>query len=366
MRIGFDAKRLFFNKTGLGVYSRNLVRGLTRYHPNHEYYLFAKHAQKSVFFEEFRNLKVCTSATPLWRTWGQTRDIQATGCKIFHGLSHEIPVGLPKQIRSVVTIHDVIFRKEPELFPMIDRWIYDLKWRHSTSRADRIIAVSEHTKKDIQAIYKVAAEKISVVHPPVEFADGESRSHGSLVEIGLNAPLPAEYFLYVGAITERKNLSGILKAYEHLPAQLRIPLVVVGRGGKYFRDIRKMTSNSKLGRNILFLGQVSNQSLSTIYRNAYALIYPSFYEGFGLPIVESLYHGTPVITSNLSSMPEAAGPGGLLIDPKSTGDIANAMQRILEDSELARKLANDGREYVKRFSTECITAQIEAIYHELI
>jgi glycosyltransferase involved in cell wall biosynthesis len=362
MTIGFDAKRLFHNDTGLGTYSRVLLQALGKYYPDHRYLLFAKSPEKSRYFAAFEKFETISSTRALWRTKGMVREIKAEGCEIYHGLSHELPIGIQQtDTKSIVTIHDVIFKTEPHLYPALDRMVYNLKWKHSCQKADIIIAVSEQTKRDLCSYYQVAPQKIRVIPPPI--ADKIILSDG--MEVAKRYHLPQLFYLAVGSITPRKNLLSILKAMLMIDKKKRIPLVIVGRGPQE-RELKNFVLRNKLDQLVIFVGYITDDELPNFYQLAFALIYPSLYEGFGIPIVESLRNKRPVITSNTSSMPEAAGPGALLINPNQPSEIAENMLKLLSDQKCYDQLVDEGYVYTERFSPERICQTQMELYQSLL
>ncbi len=366
MKIGYDAKRLFHNKTGLGVYSRLLVRGLADLNDSNDYFLFVQKPERSKYFSAFKDLTIISSKKIAWRTFGMAKEIANQACDLFHGLSHELPLGIRKtKVPTVVTMHDVIFKKDPSLYPFIDRNIYDLKWRHSCKVADKIIAVSTHTKNDLIDIYKVKEHRIVVIPPPVSDVFLSSDPEPSMITERYN--LPKQFILYVGTINARKNLLGILKAMKILPNAIQVPLVVVGTGlGTYIHTVNDFVHQQDLSHLVHFVGQIPNTDLPRFYHAATALVYPSYYEGFGIPIVEALVCGTPVITSKTSSMPEAGGPGALLIHPDSTEQIAQAIETIITNTDIRLDLINEGCKYVNRFAKEKIATDVMGVYQEIL
>ncbi|MBK8505310.1 MAG: glycosyltransferase family 4 protein [Saprospiraceae bacterium] len=362
MTIGFDAKRLFHNHTGLGVYSRLLIEGLKELHTDDEFILFAKQASSSKYHQGFSHLPIIQSSQMLWRTWMMTKDISKNNCQIFHGLSNELPIGLNRtKIKTLVTIHDVIFKRDPSLYPLIDRTIYNLKWKHSATTSDLIIAVSQSTKSDLSYYYGINEDKIRVIYPPVR----EVPTNQDIGQIINRYKLPKKFFLSVGSLTQRKNIISILKGMLIMKSELRIPLVIIGEGPDK-KILQQFIYDKNLSDLVHFLGHVTDEEVPLFYKAAYALIYPSFYEGFGLPIVEALMSQTPVITSNTSSMPEAAGAGGLLIDPANPEEIAAGMQRLLEDNSYYNQLSIEGNLHAQQFRPNVICSKQLKIYHELV
>jgi len=369
LKIGFDAKRLFNNNTGLGNYSRTLVRNLQHYFPQHEYHLFdarlPKNSNTEYFFDPEKFILHHPSKTaPLWRTWTQSGKINGLGLDIYHGLSHEIPFGISSKTLKMVSFHDLIYEKFPKQFGLWDRNLYKLKYRSAVKRADHVVAISNQTKLDLMEYYDIAAEKISVVyqscHPIFAVEDILPNSLGKLNGID-------DYFLYVGSIIERKGLLAIVLAYAKLDMVQRRPFVVVGGGEKiYNQKVLDMIKYYGLERDFIFLGNIDNEQLVQVYDGSYALVYPSIYEGFGIPVIESLFRGKPVITSDLSSLPEAAGGGALLVNPYDPDDIAAAMVTIQNESTYF-SLADEGFAYVnEQFSAEATARNIMNLYNQLL
>lgn len=372
MKIGFDAKRLFNNYTGLGNYSRTLVSGLSKVFPEHKLYLFTPkkkfHPETRVFFNEpFIVETPKTKFKNIWRTFTSTRTIKKNKLDIYHGLSHELPVGIKKTgVKSVVTIHDLIYKTYPNDFSLIDRMIYNFKFTYACKNADKIIAVSESTKNDIIKFYKVPSEKVEVIYQSCHPQFKVEQEPNTINSVLKTYNLPDEFMLYVGSIIERKNLLNLVKAIEILENKTNLPLVIVGKGKSYLLKVQSYVAKIPIKDRIYFAPPIAFNDLPVLYQKASLFIYPSVYEGFGIPVIEALWSKTPVVTSNISSMPEAAGPGALLCDPTKPESIAENMLKILELPELAKKLVDDGFEYIQKFENEPTTQQLENLYQQLL
>jgi len=371
MRIGFDSKRLFNNFTGLGNYSRTLVRNLGRFFKENDYYLYSpklKRTPETALFLDQRPFYAHGSNSffkSYWRTYSIVDQLKKDKIELYHGLSHEIPIGLRKsKVKSIVTIHDLIFKIYPKLYNYVDRKIYDRKFRHSCFNADKIIAISNNTKSDIINIYGIDADKIEVIYQSCDSIYYESLSEVNSDDVLSRYNIPQEYFLCVGSIERRKNLKLILESYQQLPPEKRIPLVMIGRGKRYGMEISVMIKEKGLERNVHWIYDLKdNLDLKTIYYRSIALLYPSLYEGFGLPIVEAMLCKTPVITSNVSSLPEAGGPDSLYIDPKDPEALTDAINKILDDSGLRERMIKSGQEYAnQKFNERQTTQQIMDCY----
>lgn len=374
MKIGFDAKRLFLNNTGLGNYSRTLVGNLQQFHRENEYHLYSPKIRETAENASFTQppFHLHTPTTPFksyWRTRGIVSQLQQDQLDIFHGLSHEIPIGLAQsKIKTVVTIHDLIFKTNPETYSPIDRFIYDKKWAYSCKNSDAIIAISESTKADIVKYYNVNPDKVSVIYQPCQSLFYKMQSDASLQEIQQSYQIHNDFLLYVGSIQPRKNILNLIKGYALLPKSLQIPLVLIGNGGKYKLKVKALIADLKLEKNVLWLENVTNNyHLQAIYQLAAALVYPSFYEGFGLPVVEALLSKTAVITSNVSSMPEAGGKAAWYVNPHSFEEIGAAMETVLNDEEERKQRVELGFEYAQRqFSCIKLTKDLVNLYENTI
>ncbi len=371
-RIGFDAKRLFNNFTGLGNYSRTLLRNLAEFYPDHAYFLYTPKVTKNEETQFFLNSPLYSVHQPqgqpkgYWRTWGVKRRLRKHKIQLFHGLSHEIPMGIQKtKIRSVVTIHDLVFKHYPHHFPWLDRHLYDFKFRYACENANKIIAISESTKKDIIEFYNIAAEKIEVIYQSCHERFMQEKSPKAIEAALKKYQLPADYFFYVGSVIERKNLLGIVQALELLPNDLKLPLVVIGDGKAYKNKVQEYIARKGLQKQVLFI-KADYDDMPALYQQARVFVYPSVYEGFGIPVLEALFSKTPVITSNISSLPEAGGPDSYLIDPTQPEQIAEGIQKILSDTAFRENMEEKGFAYAQQFKGEPLTEQLMALYENLL
>jgi glycosyltransferase involved in cell wall biosynthesis len=361
MKIGFDAKRLFYNNTGLGNYSRDLVSNYGEYFPDDKIFLFSPEINNTKYIEFLneRYASVVPGNRWLWRYWRMVHEINEYELDIFHGLSNELPIGIKKnaKVKSVVTIHDLIFLKYPEFYKSVDRRIYYEKTKRSVNTADLIFAISASTKRDIINYFNINPEKIEVVYQNCN----EKFYTSEKIEI---AELDAPYFMYVGSVSPRKNLRIVLESMAEIKPENRIQFYIIGGGRKYKKQLEELVQKSGLVKWVVFKGHVGNEELKELYINAQFSIYPSLYEGFGIPILESQLLGTPVITSNVSSMPELVSPESILIDPLSKIEIKNAIEN-LSSSEVKITKKNI-LELIHKFSPEKSIKRVNVLYRSLI
>lgn len=365
MKIAFDAKRFFHNTSGLGNYSRDLVRILSEYEPDNEYLLLNKNkSERGKDILERSNVRfIPTSKGNLSRQLKMGKDAQKQNADIFHGLSGELPLKWDKKpIKKVVTIHDLIFVRYPQYYSFFDRKIHFWKFKKAAEIADKIIAISEQTKRDIIQYLKVPESKIEVIYQGCHHAFKEQQSPEQIQSAKEKYKLPERFILNVGTIEERKNLLNVVKAINGTG----IPLVVVGRKTKYYQKIENYLKKNKMEQQVQFLEGVSMDELAVIYKLADIFVYPSFFEGFGIPIIEALFSNTVVVTSNTSCLPEAGGKHSVYIDPDNELDI-RAKIKFLWDNESERKRRTEkGFEFVQKFNDESIAKELMNLYQKLM
>ena len=370
--IGFDAKRAFYNYSGLGNYSRNFLTALAKIRPGNSYYLFTPKTKNRFIMENEEqynliepNLAVFKLVNPLWRRKYMIDDIKRQKLELFHGLSQELPLGIEKTgVKSIVTVHDLIFMRYPEFYKWVDSKIYYSKLIHACHVSDSIVAISNQTKRDLVSYLNISPDKISVIYQGCNSHFWNTYSKEFFQEVRKRYSLPERYILYVGTIEERKNLLGIVKAIQI--SNINIPLVVIGRKvDLYFKNILNFITTHKL-KNIIFAEHISNLDLPVIYQNAECFIYPSFFEGFGLPLLEALVSGTPVITSKGGCFVEAAGPGSFYVDPGSSEMIGEAILEVVNSKELRNKMISIGAQYANNFKDDVIVNTYMKLYYSLL
>ncbi|MGE8431462.1 glycosyltransferase family 4 protein [Chryseobacterium joostei] len=365
MKIAFDAKRFFHNTSGLGNYSRDLVRILSEYYPDNEYLLLNKNkSERGKDILECPNVKfIETSKGNFSRQLKMGKDAQKQGADIFHGLSGELPLKWDqKPIKKIVTIHDLIFVRYPQYYSFFDRKIHLWKFKKAANMADKIIAISEQTKRDIVQYLNVPERKVEVIYQGCHKAFKEQQSPELIQATKDKFKLPERFILNVGTIEDRKNLLSVVKAI----SGTEIPMVVVGRKTKYYQKIEKFLKKNKMEKQIIFLEEVSMDELAVIYKLADIFVYPSFFEGFGIPVIEALFSKTVVITSNTSCLPEAGGKDSVYIDPKNDLDIKAKIQFLWDNESERKRREEKGFEFVQKFNDEPIANELMNLYQKII
>ena len=370
MKIGYDAKRLFCNHRGLGNYSRDLIRILSQYYPDNQYDLFTPRVEIKVSINPKNTHIIQPSGmykllpSSIWRSIGLNTDIKRQGDELFHGLSQELPLGIERSsIKKIITFHDAIFIRYPELYASSYRRIFMTKNMQSCRITDRIIAVSEQSKRDAIEFFKADPAKVDVVYQGCNNIFRQTASDENKEQIKKKYNLPRDYMLFVGAIEPRKNIATILRAiYQE---KIDIPFVVIGRETAHTSELHKLVNNLQLSKQILFLHQVETIDLPAIYQMAQLFIYPSIFEGFGIPILEALCSETPVITSLGSCFEETGGKYSRYVQPQNPQEIGAAIQTILSDSNLQMKMKEEGILHAQKFTDDKIAKLLMNSYDSI-
>lgn len=378
MNIGIDAKRIFFNNSGLGNYGRRFYLALAKGFPGDSFFLYtprpvpANNPYLSILRNNSQTIfprhsfhKILGGA--LWRSALINGQLIKDNIGVYYGLSNEIPFGIRGlKLAKVVIIHDLIFLRYPELYPAIDVYFYKRKTLYSCKYADCIIAASEQTKNDIINFYGINPEKISVLYPCTD-----PLFYAKEVEDSTAFFQPArKYVISVGAITPRKNLMKTIEAFETVKDKYDLDLVVIGTavglGRKYLEKIMDFNAKHKLTGRVHFLGNVPYQFVPDICRKAQLMVYPSQFEGFGMPIVEGLFSKIPVITSAGGCFPEAGGDAAIYINPEVPAEIAAQISNVMDSAKLRDEIVTRGILYAEKFSQSTIEKDILAFHQSII
>lgn len=371
MKIGYESKRIFHNKTGLGNYARYVPSVLSIYFPDNTYYLYnPKKSNNSNFTVNNTNIFECFPKGNLskkfynfWRQKGVVKDLIRDKINIYHGLSGELPFGLRKNnIKSVVTIHDLIFMRYPKLYSFFDRKIHYLKFKKAAKNADKIIAISEQTKKDIIYYLKVNPEKIQVIYQGCQDVFKKEYTFEEKKVVAEKYNLPKKFILNVGTIEERKNALLIVKAIKNIDTNL----VLIGKKTKYADQIETFIKENNLELKVQFLKGLTNMELAIVYQLATIFVYPSIFEGFGIPIIEALYSKVPVITNKYGVFPEAGGPNSIYIDPENAAELEQQINHLILKPNLRKEIVNKGFKFVQKFNDDKIAQAIEDVYQNCV
>lgn len=372
MNIGFDAKRFFHNRRGLGNYSRDTIRLLSAYYPDNNYLLFNPSIKNCVPNILNSNTTMVIPDTIIrkaipswWRTFGMKHDFVSKKLDIYHGLSQELPVGIEKTgVKTVVTMHDAIFMRYPELYSCTYRQFFIRKNRYACRVADRIIAISEQTKRDMMSYFDADEAKIDVVYQGCNAIFRQPASDSDKQQIRQKYQLPQQFLLTVGAIEKRKNAEVIIKALH--AERITIPFVLVGAPTDYVKDLKQLVRQYNMEQQVIFLHYVASDELPAIYSMASLFVYPSVFEGFGIPVLEALCVGTPVVASTGTCFEEVGGTAAHYVNPHDVEQWATEIKHLLTDDWVCQNMRQDGLSRSELFVDKSVAKSLMAVYEKLI
>ena len=372
LHIGFDAKRIVRNGTGLGAYGRTLVNDLAQYPLQLSLYapdkgrddLRTQIIQRPNVAFKYAN-KPWPFGKAYWRSRGIVNDLQRDGVQLYHGLSGELPSGIRNSgIPSVVTIHDLIFLRHPEFYNPIDVKLYTWKFRRTLREATHIIAISECTKRDIIHYGQVPEDKISLIYQSCAQRFGAEPDPVVQQQVAQQYQLPERYILNVGSIESRKNVLQAVQSLLYIPAD--ISLVIIGRPTPYTHKVMAYAQRHNLQHRVKVLHGVPDEHLPAIYSMAEVFVYPSVYGGFGIPIIEAIRCGLPVVGCSGSCLEEAGGPDNIYVAPGDVLGMANAIRRSLADADHRDERIQRSQAYIQRFAGIDVAGQVNQLYHQIL
>lgn len=368
MRIAIDARKL--RDYGIGTYIRNLVRHLSRLDRDTEYRLLCRGEDAAVVRELGPNFTAVTESSPGYSLREQFRiplDLRREKASLFHAPHYVLPPLTP--CRAIVTIHDCIHLRFPQYLPNRFGYAYARAslWA-ACRRADRILTVSEASKRDLLHYFDIPEQKIDVIYNAIDERFHDAPSEEEIHRVRERYQLNERFVLYAGNIKPHKNLERVIEAFQL--ARRRgfedVRLLIIGDQVSHYATLRRAVHRYQLHKHVRFFGFVPDETLAVLYRLASVFVFPSLYEGFGLPPLEAMASGTPVITSNVSSLPEVVGDAAILVDPYDTEAIADAMARVLGDDALSASLRARGLARAHHFSWERSVGRVREIYGEVL
>lgn len=373
--IGFDAKHANAELNGLGSYSRFIINALAKACSENAYLrMYTPKRLPNKEYDKLDALPNVESMEPdgalwrklssLWRLLRISKDAKRGDVELFHGLTSRLPYGLARRdIRSVVTIHNLISLRYPKQSNIFERIIEYIETRSACHRADRIIAASEATKRDIAHLLGVSHEKIDVVYDGCNPIYSEPVEMEAVEEVKRKYNLPERYLLNIGDMEERKNFGLIVEAMAELPEDVH--LVVVGRETSYTRRIKSRIKSLRMEERVHIVRNVELEERPAIYKGADMFIYPSKFEGFATEILEALTVGVPVIAARGSSLEEAGGEHSIYVSSKDCGELVDAIELLSKDDELRSRMIAEGQRHVKYFRSEVAAYNIMKCYRRI-
>ena len=365
MHIGIDARLVYYTRAGIGQYTLRLTHALASLYRDDRFILLQDRRQSAPLLDE-PNVSAAHCLVPSHHTLEQILlpwVVNRLQADVFHSPDFIPP--LRARGPSVITIHDLAFLLYPH-FLTKDSARYYGQIDRAVRRADRIIAVSETTKGDLIRMLGTPEDRIRVIYEAADPLFQPEDRAGALEQVQALFDLPGEFILFVSTIEPRKNVTGLLRAYQRLREDYKLTpaLVLVGARGWLCAEVDELVEKLGLKPHCFFLGSVGSHDLSHLYNAARCLVHPAFYEGFGLPPLEAMACGTPVVVSNVSSLPEVVGDAALLVNPENDEEITVALWRLLTDSLLWAELREKGLRRAAAFSWERAAQQTMAVYRE--
>ena len=367
MRVAIDARKL--HDFGIGTYIRNLLRHVARRDQETEYVLLCRDADRARLSALGPNFRAVDEPSPNYSIREQVHIpwvVRRERPDVYHAPHYVLPMGLG--CPSVVTIHDCIHLRFPQYLPgrIAHAYARASMWR-AANGSDRVITVSEASKRDILHYFDVPPGKIEVIYNAIDERFGRDPDQDAVERVRQRYQLDHAFVLYVGNIKPHKNLVRLIEAFARVRQRSPGPLtlLIIGDEISKLPVLRRAVHNHKLHKHVRFLGFLPDDMLAALYRLASVFVFPSLYEGFGLPPLEAMASGTPVITSNVSSLAEVAGDAAMLVDPYDVGAIADGIRRVLTEPALAARLRERGLRRAREFSWDEAAARTQAIYRAL-
>ena len=366
MKIGIDARPIQGTFTGDSTYWRGLIEALSRLDVDITLYLDARLPEPEIAVS--RSIPVRILHAPngrIWSAWAFPRALKEDGIQMAH-VQYTIPPRMP--CPTVTTIHDVSFKRGPEFFRLKDRMILSWAAKRASKKAARIVVPSEHTKNELIQLYRTDPDKIAVTYEGVDkqFRPMDCNVTRAWVsgKYGIHSP----YVLALGVIQPRKNLGRLLEGFAQLKGNLESEhkLVIVGKQGWKESGIERRIADLGLAEDVILTGYVPYGDLPALYSAADVFVYPSVYEGFGLPPLEAMACGTPVITSDCSSLPEVVGEAGIMVDPYDPDAFAEAMARVLSSESLRAEMSTRGLAQASKFSWDKMAQETLEVYQTVM
>jgi glycosyltransferase involved in cell wall biosynthesis len=367
VRIGIDARKL--HDFGIGTYIRNLLRHLARIDRENEFILLCRPADRAGIAALGENFRPVVETAANYSISEQVKiplALMRQGVTLFHAPHYVLPALV--WCRSVVTIHDCIHLMFPQYLP--NRFALEYARTSITlaaRRAERILTVSESSKRDILRFVSTEPGKIDVIYNAYDERFGIEPREEDVDRVRERYQLHDEFVLYAGNVKPHKNLTRLIEAF-HIVRRRNLEhlkLVLIGDEISRYAGLRRAVHQHQLHQSVRFLGYLPEETLAVMYRLAGVFVFPSLYEGFGLPPLEAMASGTPVVTSNISSLPEVAGDAALLVDPYDPVAIADGIERVLTDEGLRRELRRRGLERARQFSWQRSVDRVHEIYEEV-
>ena len=375
MKIAIDATIVREENTGTGFYILNLLNGLLKIDAKNEYIIFIDESvARNMLKIKKHNFKIVNKVFKykltriLWQLIILPMVLKKKKVDILHSANYVTPL-YKLGFKIIVTIHDLTFILFPEKYTITKRLFYRMMIPIFVKISDKIIAISNNTKNDILKIFKVPDKKVVVIYATCSENFNNIIDENKNLEVLSKYNIDKAYMLFVGMIEPRKNIISILNAFKEMDTEINADLVIVGKKGWYFKEIEDFVTESKklsLRNKVIFTGYVPENEMKSLFQNALFFIFPSFYEGFGLPPLQAMACGTPVITSNISSLPEVVGDAAIFIDPYKSEELKNAMLYLYKNFEKRKELIKKGFSQCDKFRIEIVAKNLVDVMESMV
>ncbi len=370
MKIGIDGRAAkWYRGTGIGTYTYQLIKSLSSIDDINDYLIFMPKGLKTELSLAHNFTFADISAGCSFNFWDEVNIpniLSDKGIDIYHVPQNGVGLSLEKACPSIITLHDVIPYRLPETVSKRYIKIFSENIPSIVEACEGIITVSNFSKQDIMKAFNYTEDKIQVTYLAAESIYKPMDKTFSKAFLKRKYALENKYILYVGGFSPRKNISGLIRAYSIFADKYNVKLVIAGTRGKSYEDYLELVQNLKITDKVVFPGFIPTQDLPFFYSGAEVFVYPSFYEGFGLPPVEAMACGTPVISSNVTSMPEIIGDAGILVDPKDVIELSKAIEGVLLDKDLWQRLSKHGIKRAAYFSWKKNAMETLSFYNRIM
>jgi glycosyltransferase involved in cell wall biosynthesis len=374
MKIGFKASRLKKKYNFNSSYDSNVIRGLCQYFPQNQYLYYSSRPNAIEITQQCPALQLAQPSASASRLklsrlsnlYSVPASIKNFRPEVVHSLESEVLLRKPGRSKWVVTVHDLLFLRYPHLYNLLDVSVNKQKAKYACSKADLIVAVSQQTANDIVEFLGIPEDKIRIVYQGVHPIFKEEYDSYILQRIATKYQLPPDYLLNVGTIETRKNALLLLEALNQIKGKMDLPLVLVGKSTPYKKVLEEYIKKNHLQERVIFLHNVQFEDLPKLYQQSSMFVYPSVFEGFGIPILEALVSKVPVITSLGSCFAEAGGPNSIYINPSDSEELAEAILRVYNNPTMATKMTIDGVAHSMNFEDEKLAKDLMQVYKEVV
>ena len=372
MKIGIITNFIDEQAGGIATYSYNLIKNLNKIDKKNKYFLIHHTIKNLEIYSRNKEIIFPLKNIPFkWTSWRFfrlplfLRKNNAFSLDIIHDTFEIGPLSVNLPTKKIITVYDLSAYLFPQYHNFLNYLLHKLLFKKTLLNVDCVLTISKNSKNDLIRHFSISPNKIKVTYLGVNEKFRVYKNKIKLDNVRVTYNLPKKFILYIGTLEPRKNIPNLLKAYAKLCGRIKIPLIIVGKIGWKYKEIFKTIENCDLKDKIILLGYIREEDLPAMYNLATVFVYPSFYEGFGLPVLEAMACGCPVVTSNISSLPEVAGKAAIMINPYNVNALAKAISKVLTDENLRKSMIKKGLKQVQKFSWNRCAKQTLGVYNKI-